>query len=62
MKTLESVAECAGLGPVDEVAENIRKHIRNKKERPDNQSVRRNARFLLADTGIVPDNIVSGQF
>jgi len=58
-KTLESVAECAGPDLVDEVAENIREHIRNRHERPDNQSVRQDARFLLVDEGILPDDYLN---
>lgn len=53
-KTLESVAECANADLVDTVAEEIKDHIRTKTERPSNRSVRRDARLLLADDGIVP--------
>ena len=58
-KTLESVAECAGPDLVDEVAEDIKDYIRNEQERPNNQSVRRDARFLLVDEGIVPDTYLN---
>jgi hypothetical protein len=58
-KTLESVGECAAPDLVDEVAENIKEHIRNEKERPDNQSVRRDARFLLVNQGILPDTYLN---
>ena len=58
-KTLESVAECAGPDLVDEVAEKIREYIRNEKERPDNQSVRQDARFLLVDKEILPDDYLN---
>jgi hypothetical protein len=58
-KTLESVAECTGPDLVDEVAEKIREHIHTEKERPDNQSVRQDARVLLVDEGILPDDYLN---
>ena len=50
-KTCESVAKCASSNLVDEVAESIKNHIRNEQERPNNQSVHRDARFLSRQRG-----------
>lgn len=59
-KTLESVAGCAGIDLVDRVADDIREHIRTKEERPENQSVRRDARLLIAEEGFLPDTYLNG--
>lgn len=58
-RTLESVADCAGTEMVDRVAENIKEHIRNEGERPDNKSIRRDARMLLSEEGIVADEYLN---
>lgn len=53
-KTLESVAECSETEIVDRVAKNIKERLQREEERPANQSVRREARMLLAEEGFVP--------
>lgn len=58
-RTLESVEDCAGIELVDRVAENIKEHIRSEGERPDNKSVRRDARMLLSEEGFVPDEYLN---
>jgi hypothetical protein len=58
-KTLESVADCAGSELVDQVAESIKEHIRTHEERPNNRSVRRDARTLLAEEGIIADTYLN---
>jgi len=58
-RTLESVADCAELEMVDIVAENIKEHIRIEGERPDNKSVRRDARMLLSEEGFVADEYLN---
>lgn len=58
-KTLESVAECADAELVDEIADEIKDHIRTENERPRNQSVRREARMLLAEKDIVADKYLN---
>lgn len=58
-KTLESVADCAGAEMVDEVADTIKEHIQTEGERPENQSVRRDARMLLTGEGIAPDKYLN---
>lgn len=58
-KTLESVADCAGSELVDRVAESIKEHVRTYEERPTNRSVRRDARTLLAEEGIVADTYLN---
>lgn len=57
--TLKSVADCVGAEMIDKVAESIKEHIRTKGERPKNRSVRRNARMLLAEEGIVADSYLN---
>lgn len=58
-KTLESVADCAGTELVDEIADRIKDQIRTDNERPRNQSVRRDARMLLAENDIVADEYLN---
>jgi len=58
-KALESVAECAGTELVDEIAAEIKEQIRTENERPRNQSVRRDARLLLAENEIVADEYLN---
>jgi hypothetical protein len=58
-KTLRSVANCANPELVDQVAENIKEHIRAREERPKNQSIRRDARMLLAEEEIVADRYLN---
>jgi hypothetical protein len=58
-KTFESVAECAGTELVDQVAQNIKEHIQSEGERPDNRSVRRDARMLLSKEGFVADEYLN---
>lgn len=57
--TLESVADCAGTEMVDRVAETIKEHIREREERPTNQSVRREARTMLSEEGFVVDGYLN---
>lgn len=54
-KTLRSVANCGNGELVDQVAESIKEHIRTHEERPENRTVRRDARMLLTEQGIAPD-------
>jgi len=56
--TLESVADCAGADMVDRVAEIIG-HIREREERPTNQSVRREARTLLSEEGYISNRYLN---
>jgi hypothetical protein len=58
-KTLESVAQCAGTEMVDLVADKVKEHIRSEGERPDNKSVRRDARMLLSEEGFVADEYLN---
>jgi len=58
-KTLASVADCGGRKLVDQVAESIKEYIRTHEERPTNRSVRRDARTLLAEEGIVADTYLN---
>lgn len=58
-KTLASVADCAGSELTDRVAEQIKDHIRSEEERPANRALRRDARMLLADEGIVADEYLN---
>lgn len=58
-KTLESVAECAGVELVDQVAGDIKEHIRKREERPQNADLRVDARKLLVNEGILPDEYLN---
>jgi len=58
-KTLESVAECADRELVDAVAGHIKDELRANKQRPENRSVRREARRLLVEDGVVPDDYLN---
>ncbi len=58
-KTLRSVANCGNSELVDRVAESIKKHIRTHEDRPENQTVRRDARILLTEQGIAPDTYLN---
>jgi len=58
-KTLQSVANCSNPELVDHVAQNIKDHICTREERPRNQSIRRNARMLLAEKDIVADHYLN---
>ena len=58
-KTLISVAEVAGLELMDEVAANIKGYIRENRERPANQKVRREARSLVSKAGYPPDEYLN---
>lgn len=58
-KTLQSVASCSNPELVDRVAKNVKEQIRSCEERPSNRSIRRDARMLLADEGIVADNYLN---
>ncbi len=58
-KTLESVADCSGPEFVDRIAATIKEHIRDQAERPQNRTVRRDARMLLAEEGIVADEYLN---
>lgn len=58
-RTLTSVADCASAEMVDGVAESIKEHIRTEGNRPDNRSVRRDARMRIAEEGIVPDTYLN---
>ncbi len=58
-KTLQSVASCSNPELVDRVANDIKDQIRSREERPNNRSIRRDARMLLADEGIVADNYLN---
>lgn len=54
-RTLESVADCADTEMVDRIAENIKEHIREREERPPNNSVRQDASQILIDAEFFPD-------
>lgn len=58
-KTLQSVADCSNPDLVDQVANNIKEQIRTHEDRPSNQAIRRDARMLLADKGIVADSYLN---
>jgi hypothetical protein len=58
-RTFESVAECAGTEMMDLVAEKVKEHIRSENDRPDNKSVRRDARMLLSEEGFVADEYLN---
>lgn len=58
-RTLESVADCADTEMVDRIAGEIKTHIQNRKERPANQSVRKNARRTLVEAEILPDSYLN---
>jgi len=58
-KTLQSVASCSNTELVDRVANKIKDQIHSREERPSNQSIRRDARMLLADEGIVADKYLN---
>ncbi|AXG07825.1 hypothetical protein DU500_16090 [Haloplanus rubicundus] len=58
-KTLKSVANCGEDELVDQVAESIKEHIRTHEDRPENQTVRRDARMLLTEQGIAPDSYLN---
>ncbi|MFC7230721.1 hypothetical protein ACFQMM_03645 [Saliphagus sp. GCM10025308] len=58
-KTLESVADCGGAEMVDKVADKIKERIRAEGKRPKNRFVRRNARILLVEEGILPDKYLN---
>ena len=58
-KTLQSVANCSNPELVDQVAENIKEHLRTQEERPRNRSIRRDARMLLAEEEIVADRYLN---
>lgn len=57
--TLESVASCGNAELVDQVAEDIKQHIRSREERPRNQNVRIDARKLLVSEGFLPDEYLN---
>lgn len=58
-KTLRSVANCGDGELVDQVAEFIKEHIRTHEDRPENQTVRRDARMLLTEQGLSPDTYLN---
>ena len=58
-KTLTSVAEVAGPELMDDVAANIKGHIRQNGERPANLRVRREARSLVSKAGYPPDEYLN---
>jgi hypothetical protein len=58
-KTLMSVASCSNPELVDQIANNIKEHIRSHEERPSNRSVRRDARMLLAEEEIAADSYLN---
>ena len=58
-KTLESVADIAGVELVDEVAAYIKEHIETRQERPSNQKVRREARSRVSKAGFPADEYLN---
>lgn len=58
-KTLTSVAGCATVDEVDEVAAYIKDRIRGSEERPANQSVRRTARTIVSRAGYPADDFLN---
>lgn len=58
-KTLESVADTAGEELMDEVASLIKDHIREHEDRPENQTVRREARSMVSKAGHPPDEYLN---
>lgn len=58
-KTLESVAECADGKLVDAVAGHIKDELRTNEQRPKNRSIRREARVLLVEEGVLPDDYLN---
>lgn len=49
--TLLNVADCADKQAVDEVADYIKRYIRDYEDRPANRKVRRKARAIVSDQG-----------
>jgi len=58
-QTLESVVEIAGQELMDEIAESIKEHIRENKERPANQDIRKKARRRVSKAGYPPDEYLN---
>jgi gas vesicle protein len=55
-KTLESVAKSGDVELVDDVAGDIKDRLKETGDRPSNQEMRKEARTLLAEQDIVPDD------
>lgn len=58
-KTLQSVATCATVDELDEVAQLIKDRIRDHGERPANQIVRRTARTIVSHAGYPADDFLN---
>lgn len=58
-KTLQSVATCATVDELDEIARHIKDRIRNHGERPPNRLVRRTARTIVSQAGYPADNFLN---
>lgn len=58
-KTLRSVAECATVNELDEIAEHIKDQIRNHGQRLANRRVRRTARTLISQVGYPADDFLN---
>lgn len=50
-RTLREVADCASISELDAVANRIKVHIREKKERPANRKIRKEARKIVSEAG-----------
>lgn len=57
--TLVSVAECATIEEVDQVAEFIKSKIRDEGDRPRNRKVRREARSIVSQAGYPADSFLN---
>jgi len=53
-RTLREVADCATRSELDNVAEYIKRYVREEKERPPNRKVRRVARKVVSEEGYPP--------
>lgn len=58
-KTLKSVARCATVAEVDEIAEQIKTTIREQQRRPANQYLRRVGRKTVSRAGYPADDYLN---
>lgn len=58
-KTLEHVAKCADDTHVDELANYIKRYIKDKEERPRNRALRRRARRDISRAGYPADDYLN---
>jgi len=58
-RSLENVADSANAKLMDEVAKDIKQHIRSREERPPNVNVRVDARKLIVSEGFLPSDYLN---